>query len=524
MVLLLLYKAIRDIDFDYHFFWYNTSDALPVLWKLYAPWLILVALSMLVFVLFQKPAFNPVLTIVKRSPRKGWLFFAALILSSVICQYATLDNIRGSAAGFLYANSLSDRRLRNDYRQSYREHIAALRSDTPNAASRGATAIMGDYIFFVKQESLNGLLVESRITPQLLRISQDGILFQKSYANSIQSIRGYECILCGVPPNLAGALVDDYTTSELKDLSCLPRIFKEYGYHSLYFFGGSRNSRVKHFAESIGFEKVLADDIVQPGDIKFDWGYREDIFFTRIHEYLQEHYAHEKIFVFIDTGATNHTPFKVLDDALLDKIPFPRPKTFEERLSNTTFVQDAYLGHFYDLFRKYYAERGSLVVASDHAWPIPIHKNNIFNERCAFEENFLIPMLFVPPLSKRDYFAIGTRVTHRFSQMDLYPTVLNLIGLEQQHLLGESFAPWLLASENHERFAPQKTKISVQPYGGGFVSAVRYPEKYLFDMLGQDVKIFDLEKDPGERSPETRNVGDFMFLIREFFHSESASP
>ena len=248
MILLLVYKAARDIDFDYNFFRYNTSDVLPVLWKLYAPWLILITLSIIVFVFFQKPAFTPVLTIVKRSPRKSWLFFVALIFSSMICQYATLETIRGSAAGFLYANFLSDRHLKEDYRKFYREHIATLRSDTPHAASRGGPAIMGDCIFFLKQESLSSLLVGSRITPQLLRVSRDGILFQKFYANSIQSIRGYECILCGVPPNLAGALVDDYTTSELKDLSCLPRIFKEYGYHPLYFFGGSRNSRVKHFA------------------------------------------------------------------------------------------------------------------------------------------------------------------------------------------------------------------------------------------------------------------------------------
>jgi hypothetical protein len=275
------------------------------------------------------------------------------------------------------------------------------------------------------------------------------------------------------------------------------------------------------FAEAIGFEKVLADDIMHPNDIKFDWGYREDVFYYRVYEYLQQNFPDQKLFVFIDTGATNHTPFEVLDNKYLDKVPFPQPTKFEERLSNTTFVQDAYFGYFYDLFKQRYASRGSVVVASDHSWPIPNHKNNIYNERGAYEENFRIPMLFVPPASKRAQFATGSVVTERFSQMDIFPTVLNLIGLEQQHLLGESFAPWLLTSEQNHRSIPRRTKISVQPYGGGFISAVRYPEKYLFDVLGKSYTTFDLEKDPGELSPSVHRDGEHAYLIRDFFQPES---
>jgi len=94
----------------------------------------------------------------------------------------------------------SDRRLRNDFTKLYQEHIAALRSENPKANGSMDPSIMGDVIFFIKQESLNGFLVLPQITPQLLRASRDGILFNRLYANSIQSLRGYECVLCGVPP------------------------------------------------------------------------------------------------------------------------------------------------------------------------------------------------------------------------------------------------------------------------------------------------------------------------------------
>jgi hypothetical protein len=520
---LAIYKSVRKIDFDFNFLWYNTADALPTLWKLFAPWFFIIALSMAAFVFLQKPAFSPLAAFVRKSPWTRGLGLIALFVSSMLCQFVTLSTVRGSGAGFVYASFLSDRRIRNDYQALYRKHIETLRSETLRAFSRGDPSAMGDIIFFVKQESLNGLLVRPSITPQLLRLSHDGILFRDFYGNSVQSLRGYECILCGVPPNIAGALVDEYSGNELKDLSCLPRIFKSLGYHPIYFFAGSRNLRIMRFAESIGFEKVLADDIMRPGDIKFDWGYREDVFYYRVYEYLRQHHPNDKLFVFIDTGATNHTPFEVLDSKFVDKVPFPAPRKFEENLSNTTFVQDAYLGYFYDLFKKHYASRGSILVASDHSWPIAIHENNIYNERGAYEENFRIPLLFVPPSSGRAQFSTDTIVTERFSQMDIFPTVLNLIGLDQPHLLGESFAPWLLASQEPLRSGPKRTKILIQPYGGGFISVVRYPEKYLFDVLGKRYSIFDLEKDPGEISPSIRLDGEHAFLIRDFFLPQSAT-
>jgi hypothetical protein len=521
IALLAIYKSNRHIDFDFNFLRYNTGDVLPVLWKLYAPWLFVIVLTMTGFVFLQKPAFAPVMEFLKQSPRKTRIALLTVFAASITCQFCTLRNIRGSTAGFVYANFLSDHRLRNDYHEFYRQNIDSLRTEVPRIIAGAHPQILGDAIFFVKQESLNGLLVGPRITPQLLRISQDGILFPDFYANSIQSIRGYECILCGVPPNVTGALVDDYTPAELKDLNCLPRLFRSFGYHSLYFFAGSRNPRIMRFAQSIGFEKVLADEIMQPDDVKFDWGYREDVFFNRVFEYLRQYSPSEKLFIFIDTGATNHTPFQVHDDRLLPQVPFPHAKKFEERLSNTTFVQDAYLGYFYDLFKKNYSPRSSLVVASDHSWPIPIHKNNIFNERGAYEENFRIPMLFVPPAFERKKFAVDTAVTRRFSQMDIFPTILNLIGLEQRHLLGESFEPWLLLADSARRSDPLRPKLSVQPYGGGYISIVQYPEKYLFDLFGKNYTTFDLEKDPRESSPSIQAGGENSPIIRDFFYPEA---
>ena len=517
IVLLAIYKSVCRMDFDFYFFWYNAGDALPVIQKLFAPWIPAILLSGAALIYIQKNAFAPPTRRMRKSPRKTRIIIMTVFICCCVCQIATLRGIRGSAAGFVYASFLSDRRLRDDYINLYAKHIERLKESVPQPTERFDPSALGDAVFIIKQESLNGLLTGSKITPQLLRAGRDGILIPKMYGNAIQSLRGYGCILCGVPPSITFALADAYTADELEKLDCLPQIFRNLGYRTLYFFGGSHNPRIVRFAESIGFEKVLSDDIVRPEDVKFDWGYREDIFYARAREYLKTHFAGQKLFVFIDTGATNHAPFDVLDDSFSKKVPFPKPENFTERISNTTFVQDAYFGILYDMFRDDYGDNGTLIAVSDHAWPIPLHENNIYNERGAYEENFLISFLFVPPALKVDEFNVGAQIPVRFSQMDIQPTLLDLLGMERSALLGNSFAPWLLKTPGERKPEAAGINLSVQPYGGGFISLVDYPKKYLFSVMDRNVGIYDLENDPAELLHDIHPVDEYLSLIRDFF-------
>ena len=521
-ILLSIYKADRHMDFDFNYFLQNISVAWSVLWKLFALWLVVIFLSLILFVLLQPVIFAPAVKLLKKSSRKLSLTLGIALTVSLLCQFLTIESIRGSAAGFLYAGLFSDRQLRDEYRSLYEDHLKTLQANEVKGAERGDASSLGDMVIMVQQESLNGLLVGPRITPQLLRAAQNGILFSELYGNSIQSQRGYECILCGVPPNIGGQLVEEFPFKDVEKIGCLPRLFKALGYQPIAFYGGDPNPRTTRLFEAIGFERILAGDIMQPGDVMYEWGYREDIWFTRVNDYIMNHFKTGKYFIFITASATNHTPFKVLDPRFYDKVPYPNPKKFEENLSNTTFVQDAYFGLLYDLYRENYSDRATLIAISDHSWPIPIHKHNIYNERGAFEENFRIAMLFVPPSTSRE-FAVGDTVTQRYSQMDILPTFLELANVRQDYWLGESFAPWMLVDPARARVEPQKMKMAIQPYGGGFIALHRYPQKYLFDVLGRDVKVYDLSTDPLEMSPTIYSTDQHMPLIRDFFRNSTTA-
>ena len=113
--------------------------------------------------------------------------------------------------------------------------MAVLQSNAHKTVGRGNASILGDVVIFVQQESLSNLLIGPKVTPQILRASRDGILLNPIYGNSIQSERGYECILCGVPPSIGGDLVDDYSAENLKRLSCLPEDIQSAGLSSHRF-------------------------------------------------------------------------------------------------------------------------------------------------------------------------------------------------------------------------------------------------------------------------------------------------
>ena len=521
-ILLSIYKADRHMDFDFNFFWQNISVAWSVLWKLFALWLVVIFVSLIVFTMLQPLIFDPAVQLLKKFSKLSWKFGLALsvaITACAICQYFTIASVSGSAAGFLYTGFFSDRQLRDEYRNLYEKHLKDLQTNGVKGTESGDASRLGDMVIMVQQESLNGLLVGQKITPQLLRAAKNGILFSELYGSSIQSQRGYECILCGVPPNLGGQLLEEYSFEDVEKIGCLPRLFKALGYQPIAFYGGDPNPRTTRLLEAMGFERTFAGDIMQTDDVMYEWGYREDIWFTRVNDYIMKHFTTGKYFIFITASATNHTPFKVLDPRFHDKVPYPNPKNFEENFSNTTYVQDAYFGHLYDLYRENYSDRATLIAVSDHSWPISIHKHNIYNERGAFEENFRIAMLVIPPYNRPE-FAVGTTVTQRFSQMDILPSFLELTNVRQDYWLGESFASWLLADPERARTEPKKTKMSIQPYGGGFIAIHRYPQKYLFDVLGKNVKVYDLSIDPKEASPAIHVIDRHISLIHDFFRND----
>lgn len=518
-LVLLVYHLRGGFSFDWSFFWFNRSEALTTLSRVSSPasqlsfFLLLFLIFGVFFVVFKKIFFY-------FKPKKDFLGFIGVIFlfNFLVLIFNPLE-LRGEMITFIDRSFFSRDKAGVFYSEDYDQYI--LEQDLNNLvfSENFDKVILGDKIFFIHLESVNSLLVNEEITPNLMVAGKQGIFFPYFYSSSVQTLRSQESILCGLPPSLNATIIDKLSPAKINQIACLPQLLKEMGYHTLFFKDDSLEfARTGEFMLNIGFDEVHNSDIMQPNDPKLKWGFREDIFYQRVFEYLDKHYREEKVFVYIAVSATNHYPFEVIDERYQETLPFRPAVSFKERLANTTFVQDAYLGQLLKEQLKNYLNDSSFFIFGDQSWPAGIHPNNIFNERGWYEENFLTFFLFIPPQNQAGQYEVGRVVEGRYSQMDILPTIMDLWEIENNNLLGNSFASKIL-KDKKDRPTPEKAIVMVQPYGGGFINIIKYPDKYIFDVSEEQLLLFDLAADPLESEPQIfNNPADYFSLISDFFN------
>ncbi len=500
-LLLLFYRLRTGNSLDFFFFWYNRNDALDTVVKAVGFWPIALALAPLPLVAgFWWVHLSRLRRALIAHPRRRWItagLGVALIfnLTAVVAAPATYG---GELVKFIPRRGMS---VRSRYTRDYLDHLDRVR------AARGqllpqAPAELGEHLFFIHLESVSGPLVDATITPQLVAAASDGgVRFTRHYANSVQTIRVQESILCGLPPSLGSTVVQNLTPTQLRELPCLPRLLSGLGYRTMFFKDHRLNfAATDTFMAGIGFDEVHADDLMQPGDPQTEWGYREDVFFRRVFGYL-ERYRGQRTFAYIVLSATNHYPFfsRRIPAAPIAGLPYPQPTTFRDVLANSTYRQDAYLGEMLRGVGESWRPDSSWLIFGDNAWPLGEHPGNTFNEFNAHEENFLTTLVFLPPTASRGRFAMGRLVATPSSHMDIMPTLVEFGGGQPGPLLGQSFAGQLRAASPPP--SAVHPVLAIQPYGGTQIVQIEYPRKYRLDLATDRLVTFDLAVDPGERTP-----------------------
>lgn len=511
---LILYKKIKELDFDFYFFWYNKSVTLITIWRIF-PWLvIIITLSIIITTILWYFILKPV----KKINNKMLIYISILFLVSILFQGMSFKEQQNAIVAFALRSISNKNTIVKYYYNKYHEYLNTRNSQTFSLSKNASLDKLGKHIFIVHFESLSEKLANETNAPNFLKAGKEGLYFPKFYGSSVQTIRAEESILCGLPPTIRNILISDVLVGDIEKTACLPRILADEGYKTIFMKNDYLEfAHTDKFMPAVGFQELHNRDIMQPNDPEFEWGFREDIFFQRILEYLEQ-YKDEKTFVYIALSATNHVPFHNQDTRYESQLPYPNPKNVTEKVSNTTYLQDLYFGEFFDAYEKNYADDSTLILTSDHAWAPPIHIKNIHDENGAYEENFLIPFAYIPPKNINNTFAIGKTIEKRYGQVDIMPTIIQMLDPQNTYpLIGESFYDDLINSGGiNTKKSP--VKISTQPFGGGFISLIDFPTKYLFKSEANEVEIFDLLTDPQEQSPNIHpDVENYLYLIDEYF-------
>ena len=259
------------------------------------------------------------------------------------------------------------------------------------------------------------------LTPQLDRLSQQGLLVENFYATGIQTVRGELSALCSTLPALGNSAL--YKRMPEANLTCLPDILSQMGYENLWFsaykadYAGKRPFLVSHGVDVVyGVEAHGQKD-----DVMLGWGISDEAMADRIIERLGQAQA-----PFMATWITlsNHHPWS-----------WDFPIEFPEHLQLTgndspykhyqrgLYYTDHAIGYFVSRIREQsWGEKAWIVIVGDHGMHV-FPKDNQLTDIQKLESHFRVPLLILAP----DVIEPG-RTERVSSQIDIAPTLLEMMG------------------------------------------------------------------------------------------------
>lgn len=244
------------------------------------------------------------------------------------------------------------------------------------------------------------------ITPQLNRLSNEGILFDNFYANSFRTDRGIVSVLNAYPAQPTTSIMKYPVKSQ--SLPSIAKTLDSAGYHASMTYGGDINfTNMQSYFYASGYEKITADRDFPLKDRLSKWGANDNITFPHLFKEIKEESAATPFFKTFLT-LSSHEPFEVpfhhLDDLYLNSVAFT----------------DSCIGSFIDSLKTLPIWDNTLVILlSDHGYLYPHHLKQYMPERQK------MPMLWLGGVIKQPQ-----RISGFASQIDLAATLLAQMQLD----------------------------------------------------------------------------------------------
>ena len=273
-------------------------------------------------------------------------------------------------------------------------------------------------LVIVLEESIGAGFVQQLggipITPNLDRLADQGIWFDRLYATGTRSVRGIEAVVAGFPPTPALSVVK--LSKSQHNFATLASVLSRSGHRSEFIYGGeSHFDNMRSFFLGNGFDNVVdRRDFAAPKFVG-GWGVSDEDLFDMAHGRISALHAAGRPFFTLVFSSSNHTPFEFPDGRI--ELHDARKQT----VYNAVKYADHALGQFLERARTsdYWKDTLFLVVAD--------HDTRVYGDELVPVGKFHIPGVI-----------LGADVTARridsvLSQIDLAPTLLSLMGVDSEH-------------------------------------------------------------------------------------------
>jgi len=257
------------------------------------------------------------------------------------------------------------------------------------------------------------------LSPQLDKLANEGVLFERCYATGERTIQGLEAAVCSFPP-LPGAGVIKRPQAR-HGFANLASILKERAYSTLFLYGGQGIfDHMRAFFVANGFDTFVEEkDFFDPG-FKSPWGVSdEDLFHRADQEFRQLHTQGKPFFATLLTVSL-HSPWQYPEGRITPLSPeMEVPPGYELAELNNFLYADYCVGKFIrDARQSDYFENTLFVFVGDHG----VHLRG--RDLIPVDE-YRVPAVFLAPAHLEP-----RRIQTLTSQIDLPPTIMGITGGE----------------------------------------------------------------------------------------------
>ena len=265
-------------------------------------------------------------------------------------------------------------------------------------------------VLIILMESFGGVFVESlggipSVSPNLERLSKEGVFFTNCYANSFRTDRGTVCTFSGYQSFPTVSVMKSPAKS--RTLPSIAGKLREQGYATDFLYGGDINfTNMKSYLLGSGYQQLTADVDFSMEERKNPWGVNDDITFEYLYRQIKER----------DTDQPWHTAFLTLSSHEPFEVPYSR---LENKRLNAFAYTDSCVGDFVKQFRELPQWKNTVIVfVPDHLGSYPEHIGNLEIAR------YQIPLLMVGGAVREP-----GRVDVYGSQQDIAATLLAQLSL-----------------------------------------------------------------------------------------------
>ena len=271
-------------------------------------------------------------------------------------------------------------------------------------------------LVIILEESLGaeyvGCLGGLPLTPNIDRLSKEGLLLTNLYSTGTRTTRGIEAVISGFPPTPGQSTV-------MLDLSqtnffTIAELLGRRGYSTEFLYGGRKSfDHMSAFFIGNGVQRIYDKESFDKNIFEATWGVADEDVFNKALEVFKGHGTSPFFSLILTTS--NHSPFDFPDGRIE---LYEKPQKTQ---NNGAKYADYALGEFFKTAKKepYYKNTLFLIIAD--------HSSRLHGLDLIPVEKFHIPGLLIGPSVKP---GVYTRVA---SQIDMTPTLLDLMGISAEH-------------------------------------------------------------------------------------------